>query len=114
MDSLPLRVLRPKFLLLLPLVPWVWWMARRSLAGLGKVRQCLALALRLVIVLCLILACAQLQWQTTAKDVAVYFLLDWSDSIPTTPPDYRQDVLRYMVEASGHREDDDQIGRAHV
>ncbi len=110
MDSLPLRVVRPEFLLLLVLVPWVWWMARRSLAGLGKVRQSLALALRIVIVLCLILACTQLQWQTTAKDVAVYFLLDWSDSIPSNPPDYRTNVLDYMVQASDHKEDDDQAG----
>ncbi len=110
MPELPLRLANPEFLLLLPVIPLTWWIARRSLAGLPRTRRILSLGLRIIITLCLILACAGLQWCSVADDVAVYFLLDWSDSIPANPPEYRKNALQYMVDACKHKQKNDRVG----
>lgn len=110
--TIPFRFAEPLYLLLLLLLPLTWWMARRSLAGLPPFRRVMSLLLRLAIVGLIVLACARLQWHSPAEDVAVYFLLDWSDSIPNSPPEFRGDILRYVEEAgrSAERESSDRIG----
>ncbi len=103
MENLPVRFLQPWFLFLLLLLPVFWMMALNSLAGLGKVRRWFALGLRVLIVALLIFACSQIQWRSPAENVAVYFLLDWSDSIPNAPAKLREDLLAYMEKASADR-----------
>ncbi len=40
----------PDLLFLLAVLPWVWWLSRRSLAGLGRWRNRVLLALRTAVV----------------------------------------------------------------
>ncbi len=102
----PLRFAEPGYLLLLLTLPAFWWISRKSLAGLPPMRRTLALLLRIGIALLLILALARVQWRSTSDRVAVYFVLDWSDSIPTRPPDLREEILGYVqaVAKSARRE----------
>ncbi|MEQ8821441.1 MAG: glutamine amidotransferase [Sumerlaeia bacterium] len=76
-----LHFARPEYLLLLVLLPLAWLVARR-LRTLGAGRKTTILALRTLILALLVLALAQLEWRSRAKDLTVYFLLDQSDSIP--------------------------------
>ncbi|MBN2713734.1 MAG: VWA domain-containing protein, partial [Planctomycetes bacterium] len=110
--NFPLRFLNIEFLLLLGLLPFIWLIARRSLAGLSKGRRVVALALRFTIVTLIILALAKIQWRSPSEKVSVYFLLDWSDSIPKSPQKFRQELLDYMRDSckSETRESDDTVG----
>ncbi len=109
-ENLPVRFLRPELLLLLALLPLFWHMARRSLAGLPPARRYLALLLRLLIVALMVLALAGIQWRKLADRVAVYFVVDWSDSIPTAPNNFRSELLDYIAAASRRKEKNDLVG----
>lgn len=110
--NFPFRFAEPEYLVLLVVLPLTWWMARKSLAGLPPARRVMALTLRLAIITLLVLACARMQFHSPAENVAVYFLLDWSDSIPNSPADFRGDILRYVEEASrsDERQAADRVG----
>lgn len=73
---------RPWFLLLLVLLPLIWVLSFNSLAGLGKWRRWFALALRSLVVLLLIGALANTQFQRKTDKLTVIYLLDQSESIP--------------------------------
>jgi Mg-chelatase subunit ChlD len=96
----PLRFGEPEFLLLLPALALFWWIGRRSLAGLPPARRRAALTLRIGIALLLILALARLQWRSASDRVAVTFVLDWSDSIPHRPAEFRTAMQQYVREAA--------------
>ncbi len=65
-------------LVLLPAVAALGWPSR----GSGRRRETLSLAVRLVILLCLVLALAGFSVVRAARDLAVVFLIDVSDSLP--------------------------------
>ncbi|MFN5468854.1 MAG: VWA domain-containing protein [Pirellulaceae bacterium] len=93
---------RPEYLLLLlVLLPWIYWVSRQSLAGLGPVRRWLALLLRSLVLLLIVAALAGVQWVWTSQKMTVLYLLDQSDSIPAPK---RQLMLQFAIEnANAHR-----------
>lgn len=99
---------RPGYLLLLALVPAVWWAARRSLSGLGPVRRLAVLLLRGAVLLLMVLAAAEMQLVRTSNRLTVIYLLDQSLSIPEA----RREAMIDYVNASilRHRRNDDRAG----
>jgi Mg-chelatase subunit ChlD len=82
MRGYSLSVEHPWFLLLLLLVPLLWWFGRRSLSGLGWARRWFALGMRSALVVLLTLALADAQLVRTTDRTAVIYLVDRSLSIP--------------------------------
>jgi Mg-chelatase subunit ChlD/uncharacterized membrane protein len=72
----------PWWLLLLLLVPLVFWFSYRSLAGLGPVRRWVALGLRCLLITLVVLALAELRIKHQNDTVTVLFLVDRSLSVP--------------------------------
>jgi len=95
---------RPWCLWLLLLTVVLWWMARRSLAGLGPIRGRLALLIRGAVLLLLVLAMAGAHKIQKNDDLTVIFVLDQSRSIP---PDLRQRSLAFIRAATQHMKPDD-------
>jgi Mg-chelatase subunit ChlD len=92
----------PWFLLLLLIVPLLWWDGRRRLATLGRGRATAALVLRSVVVILVVLALAETQTRRTSRSVAVIYLLDQSLSIPA---EHRAAMYGYVSRAvQAHRD----------
>jgi len=87
-------------------VPVLIW-ARRSIAGLGKLRAVLALALRLSIVALLALSLAQPQWSFRQDDMTVIYVVDQSLSVP---PAARAEALDYVRVSQEARRPKDKVG----
>lgn len=99
---------RPWMLLLLGLLPLVWWLGFRSLAGLGGTRRVLALAFRSLVFTLLVLALAELSWQKKTNQLTVIYLLDQSESIPSAK---RSAMLKFVFESvARHRREKDKAG----
>ena len=77
-----LAFLSPWYLLLLALIPALWWYSYRKVAGLGSVRRMVVLIMRSLVLLGLILALAEVQIVRTSDRLTVIYLLDQSLSIP--------------------------------
>lgn len=103
----PFRFDQPLWLLLLLLLPLVWQIGRRSLAGLPPLRRVLALGLRLLFVTLLVCALARLQWNRAADTVAAYFVADLSASIPV--PD-GADARQTLHAMASRKAPTDQVG----
>ena len=101
----------PWFLLLLLALPVLWWSGYRTLAGLGRVRRWIALALRTIVYTLLVLALAEVQFVRTSDKVTVLYLLDQSLSIPETQ---RREMIRYVNESIRRQRDKDREDRAGV
>lgn len=99
---------RPLFLLLLLLVPVLWGLSFRSLAGLGRWRRIFALTFRTVVYTALVLALAKTQWRDKTDDLTVIYLLDQSESIPREKRDFMLDYVHREV--AQHRRDKDRAG----
>jgi uncharacterized membrane protein len=80
-------------LLLLALLPLVWWWSRRSLSGLGRLRARAALVLRAVVVAAIVVALAEPAHDDVADRVDVAVALDVSRSVPAAR---RADALRAL------------------
>jgi hypothetical protein len=87
---------RPWYLLLLLLLPVLWFFSYRSLAGLGQIRRIVALFLRTSVLLMFIFALAEVQLLKTSEKMTVIYLLDQSQSIPLAQ---RQEMMRYAIGA---------------
>ncbi|RIK69225.1 MAG: hypothetical protein DCC65_00310 [Planctomycetota bacterium] len=85
---------RPAYLWLAFLALLFWWMARRSLAGLGPIRGKLALAIRTLVLLILVLAIAGTHRILKNDDLTVLFLLDQSRSIPAEVRKQSEEFVR--------------------
>jgi uncharacterized membrane protein len=84
----------PWWLAALPLVlPPLILLSRRSLAGLGRFRRFLAIALRSAVLTLLILALAEMQVVRTNDRLTTIFLLDSSQSIPR---EWQGRMLQYI------------------
>ncbi len=98
----------PWYLLLLVLVPIVWWYSYRRLALLGPWRRLAALAFRTIVLILLILALAEAQMVHTSQRLTVIYLLDQSQSIPV---ERRRAMILYVNAAiAKHRQRDDRAG----
>jgi uncharacterized membrane protein len=84
---------RPWFFLLLLVLPVLWILSFNSLAGLGKLRRWFAIALRTFVVLLLVGALANTQFQRKTDKLTVIYCLDQSDSIPVA---LRDQMLEYV------------------
>ncbi len=85
-------------LLILPLMVWCWWVARRSLSGGTPARQVVQLAVRCLVVLLLCGALAQPRVRWRANDVAVMTVLDVSASIPSDQQRLAREFLGASLE----------------
>lgn len=75
----------PYFLLLLPVAAaWVVWLAWKSDVQISFWRRWVSFVFRLLIVSALVLAIAGLQWKVPLEGMNVTFLLDRSDSVPSS------------------------------
>ncbi|MCH7871368.1 MAG: VWA domain-containing protein, partial [Planctomycetes bacterium] len=83
----------PRYLFLLITVPLLVWFSFRSLAGLGRIRRVLAIAMRCIVVTCMILALAGLYRVQTHDMLGVIFAIDRSSSIA---PDVQQQLFRFI------------------
>ena len=86
----------PWYLLLLLLIPLVWWLGLKSLAGLGPWRRAIAIVLRTAVMLLVIFAIAGVQWIWSSEKLTVIYLLDQSDSIPVAK---RQLMFEYAIQS---------------
>lgn len=71
----------PWVLVLLAAIPWTVWIGAR-IQSLAPARKWIAIGLRSLILIALILALAGMEWVRTNDELAVFFLLDHSDSVP--------------------------------
>jgi len=92
---------RPIYLVLLLLVPAVYLVSRRSLAGLPPLRRYAAVALRTIVVLLLVLAAAELRDISKNDRLAVIYAVDVSASIP---PEHREAALDFARRSSLNRD----------
>ena len=76
-----MEITRPFLLLLLLLLPLLYYGFRRSLVDLSRTQRVISLITRIIIVLLLILSVADVQYLKTDEKLAVMFLTDISDSI---------------------------------
>lgn len=83
----------PAYLLLLLLLPVMWWLSFAGLSGLGRWRRLLALTLRSLVFAIIILALADVQYQRRSDQLAVIYVLDQSLSIPTKQ---RLEMVKYV------------------
>src|SRR4051812_27267331 len=86
----------PWYLLLLGLLPVMWWFSFDSLSGLGRWRRLMALAFRTLVFLLIVAALAEMQYQRTSDRLTVIYLLDQSLSIPEA----RRNAMVAYVNAS--------------
>ena len=79
LDAGPVRFDRPVWLLLIPVLGLLtWWIARKSLAGLGHSTRVLALCFRVGVIALIAAALAEPQFVRVAEDVAVTVVVDAS------------------------------------
>lgn len=87
-------------LLLLPVFFWAAGIPRHDILRWGK-REVFSLALRLVIVLCLVLALAGLELRRSGSELAVVFLVDVSDSMSEEATAAEMAYVREALEGMG-------------
>ena len=100
----------PWYLCLLLLIPLVWWLGLKSLAGLGPWRRTIAIALRTAVMLLVIFAIAGIQWIWSSEKLTVIYLLDQSDSIPVAKRQLMFEFAIQSVKAHRHSERQDRAG----
>jgi uncharacterized membrane protein len=84
----------PLYLLaLLPALAWVFWYAWKTDVQTSPWRRWVALLVRVLVVVALVLAIAGLQWRMPVEGMNVFFVLDRSDSIPSS----QQEAARSYV-----------------
>jgi uncharacterized membrane protein len=90
-----------------PLIAYFIWLSRRSLADLSPFRRRLSTGLRILITTLLILAISGLQLVRYNRDLAVMFVVDYSDSVG---PRSKENAERYIQNAVQDRKPTDQWG----
>jgi len=98
----------PHWLWLLPLAwGWVVWLAWKTDVQISAWRRWTVLGVRLIVILLGVLAIAGLQWLRPQEGVNVFFLLDRSDSIPSTQ---QEAARKYVNHAAAEKKKDDRAG----
>jgi len=112
---------KPEWLLLLLVLPWVWWLGKRSLGGLPPFRRKASVALRMIVVTVLAVALAEPQRNEETDELTVFYVLDTSKSMPDHVEDpetgrmvdCKKFLFKYMREAlkkDKARKPDDKAG----
>ena len=101
---------RPWFLLLLLLLPLLWWLSFNSLAGLGRTRRAAALIFRSLLVITLVFALAEAKWQYKTDRLTVIYVLDQSESIPANIRAAMVDYVKKDVDQNRRSEKNDRAG----
>lgn len=99
----------PAYLWLLLLLPLLWTLGYRSLGGLGRRRQIVAIVLRSLVFTGLVLALAEAQFLRSSDRMTVIYLLDQSASIPAPQ---RDAMVEYVRKAVGTQRDELRRDRA--
>jgi uncharacterized membrane protein len=102
---------RPGYLALAALIPVMWWLGFRTLAGLGPWRRAIALTLRSLVMLLIIFALADAQYRRTTDRLTVVYLLDQSLSVPV---EERQAMVSYVRRSIAQHRDDSRGDRFSV
>src|SRR6476469_5077526 len=100
----------PWYLLLLALLPVMWWFSFGGLSGLGRWRRLFALGLRSLVVMLLVAALAEMQYQRTSDKLTVIYLLDQSLSIPEARRDAMIDYVNASIRDQRKAEKGDRAG----
>jgi uncharacterized membrane protein len=97
------------YLILIPVLSLLTiFIARKSIAGLGKGSRIAALGIRLMAIVLIVAALAEPSLRKTAKDVGVTVIVDASRSIPTGA---QEQIDRYIAESQENsRQANDQLG----
>ncbi len=90
----------PAYLLLLAVIPLLWWIGRHGLTSLGRGRRWTALALRSLLIAFVAGALAEMQLVRTSDRLAVLYVVDRSASMPAEQFD---DVAAF-IERSAKRD----------
>ncbi|MCE9562650.1 MAG: VWA domain-containing protein [Planctomycetes bacterium] len=77
-----LEIVRPWWLLLLAVVPFIAIVARKNLRALGRFRKWFAVSLRSLVVVSLVFALAEPRVRQTTEHATVIFVIDRSLSVP--------------------------------
>jgi len=80
-----------------PLVAYFVWLAGRSLADLSPLRRRVAVAMRVIVTTLVVCAIAGMQLVRFNRDLAVMFVVDYSDSVG---PNAKAAALKYLQEAT--------------
>jgi Ca-activated chloride channel family protein len=90
----------PHFLwLLIPALAWVVWLTLKSDVHVAAWRKWTAFAIRTIVLLALIFAVAGLQWLRPLEGMNVFFLIDRSDSIPSTQQEGVRNFINRVAQA---------------
>ncbi len=100
----------PGWLVLLGLLPLLWVLSFRSLAALGNVRRIVAILLRSLVLMMIIAALAELQWNRVSDRVTVIYLFDQSLSIPEPLKPMMVDYAREEIAKHRDKGRDDRAG----
>lgn len=105
----PIELAQPLWLLLIvPLWVFIFWAARRSIAGLGARTRIAAIAVRLLVAAALVAALARPHLRKTSQDVATVVVLDTSASMPADMLDGVRAAIEQRAAAS--RRTGDRLG----
>lgn len=102
MGSYSISFDHPWVLFLLLLLPWMWLVSFRALAGLGNGRRLAALLFRSVVLLLIICAISGIQWVRISERISVIYILDQSDSVARAKRDLMLDFA--IKSARQHRD----------
>jgi uncharacterized membrane protein len=102
---IPLTFASPRYLLLLLAIPIALWIGRRTLAGLDPFRRRAAVTLRVLGIVLLALALAELQWKDVLDEMQVIFVVDQSLSIPKEKDQVALDVVNVATKTMDPRKD---------
>jgi Mg-chelatase subunit ChlD len=111
MNGLRISFDQPAYLLLLLLIPVLWWMSYRSLAVLGATRRLFAIFFRTAVLSAIIAALAGIQLVWTTERITVMYLLDQSESIPQ---ERRMQMLDFVSKSVKQHRDASREDRAGV
>ena len=100
----------PWVLFLLLLLPVLWGLSYRSLAGLGGLRRWMALLFRTLVFCLLVAALARVQWRQSTDTLTVLYLLDQSESIPAADREFMLDYVHEAVETHRRENREDLAG----
>ncbi|HAB17298.1 MAG TPA: VWA domain-containing protein, partial [Verrucomicrobiota bacterium] len=100
-----LQFTHPEWLvLLLPAVAWTVWLAWKSDASLTPWRRWASFGLRLLIVLMLGLSIAGVQWKRPQDGMNIFFMLDRSDSVPSSQQEQVRDLANRWAKNKDERD----------
>jgi uncharacterized membrane protein len=100
-DLFPITFERPGWLILLALIIPVFWMARRSIGGMGRWKATSVFALRTIVIVLLATALAKPSWEKRGEGLTVTLLIDRSQSIPLP---LKTSSLRFLDQAAQAKE----------